>query len=122
MRIVCWPNPIDPVGALAAPRGAAIGQRKRDPASAEAPTTFRTVSLDRLIDDVTMRTNRARKIPHRSTASLPGTNAIRRATQCGRVAIGDALDSLAAVEALVESARPDGRFTSPAAEDSPCFR
>ena len=122
MRIVCWPNPIDLVGALAAPRGAAIGQRKRNLASADAPTTFRTVNLDRFIDDVAMRTNRAPTISHRSSASLLETNAIRRATQGRIVAIGDVLDGLAAIEDLVESTRPGGRFTKSAAEDSPCFR
>lgn len=122
MRIVRRPNPMDLVGALAAPRGAAIGQRKRDPASADAPTIFQTVNLDRLIHDVEMRTDRAPTISHRSNASLLETNAIRRTTQCGRVATGDVLDGLAAVEDLVESARPGGRYTKPAAEDSPCFR
>ena len=122
MRIVRRPNPIDLVGALAAPRGAAIGQRKWDPASADAPTIFQTVNHDRLIRDVAMRTDRAPTISHRSNASLLETNGIRRAAQGGRVAIGDVPDGLAAVEVLVESARPDGRFTKPAAEDSPCFR
>ncbi|MGI9153438.1 MAG: C4-dicarboxylate ABC transporter substrate-binding protein, partial [Rubrivivax sp.] len=52
------------VGALAAPWLSASAQVKWDLASANPPTNFQTVNLDRFVEDVEKRTNGALKITH----------------------------------------------------------
>lgn len=79
------------VGALVAPLTPTMAQVKWDLASANPPTNFQTVNLDRFIEDVDKRTNGALKITHHSNSSLFKMAEIRRATQRGQVAIGEVL-------------------------------
>lgn len=79
------------IGALAAPWCSTTAQVKWDLASANPPTNFQTIDLDRFIEDVEKRTKGALKIAHHSNASLFKMNEIRRATQRGQVAIGEVL-------------------------------
>lgn len=91
MQVFRWLTSIALATALAAPWGAALAQVKWDLASANPPTNFQTVNLDRFVEDVEKRTNGALKIAHHSNASLFKMNEIRRATQRGQVAIGEVL-------------------------------
>ena len=74
--------------ALAAPLAGAA-QTKWDLASANPPTNFQTINLDRFIAEVDRATGGAVKITHHPNASLFKMNEIRRATQQGQVAIGE---------------------------------
>lgn len=91
MRVHHWLKTLTLVGALAAPWAPAMGQVKLDLASANPPTNFQTVDLDRFIADVEKRTSGAVKITHHSNASLFKMNEIKRATQRGQAAIGEVL-------------------------------
>jgi TRAP-type C4-dicarboxylate transport system substrate-binding protein len=88
MRLLRWLNSIALIGVPALPSGAALAQIKWDLASANPPTNFQTINLDKFIEDVEKRTNGALKITHHPNASLFKMNEIRRATQRGQVAIG----------------------------------
>ena len=79
------------LGALVAPWLSSNAQVKWDLASANPPTNFQTVNLDRFIEDVEKRTNGALKITHHPNSSLFKMAEIRRATQRGQVAIGEVL-------------------------------
>jgi TRAP-type C4-dicarboxylate transport system substrate-binding protein len=90
MRVLRWLKSIALVAAFVAPWGA-MAQVKWDLASANPPTNFQTIDLDRFIEDVDKRTNGALKITHHPNASLFKMNEIRRATQRGQVAVGEVL-------------------------------
>ena len=66
-----------------------MAQTKWDLASANPPTNFQTINLDRFIAEVDRATSGAVKITHHPNASLFKMNEIRRATQQGQVAIGE---------------------------------
>jgi len=91
MRFHRWLNSFALAAAFALPWGCATAQTKWDLASANPPTNFQTIDLDRFIEDVDKRTNGALKITHHANASLFKMNEIRRATQRGQVAIGEVL-------------------------------
>lgn len=91
MRSLRWLKSALVVGALAAPWAPSWAQVKWDLASANPPTNFQTVNLDRFIEDVDKRTKGALKITHHPNSSLFKMAEIRRATQRGQVAIGEVL-------------------------------
>ncbi|MGE0798470.1 MAG: TRAP transporter substrate-binding protein [Lautropia sp.] len=91
MRFPNWLKTVALASVLAAPSVTAVAQVKWDLASANPPTNFQTVNLDRFIADVEKRTNGALKITHHPNASLFKMAEIRRATQRGQVAIGEVL-------------------------------
>ena len=66
-----------------------MAQTKWDLASANPPTNFQTINLDRFIAEVDRASSGAVKITHHPNASLFKMNEIRRATQQGQVAIGE---------------------------------
>jgi len=71
--------------------GLVNAQVKWDLASANPPTNFQTISLDKFIADIDAQTKGALKITHHSNASLYKMAEIKRATQRGQVAIGEVL-------------------------------
>ena len=91
MRVHRWLKTLTLVGALVTPWASSHAQVKWDLASANPPTNFQTVDLDKFIEDVEKRTNGAVKITHHSNASLFKMNEIKRATQRGQVTIGEVL-------------------------------
>jgi TRAP-type transport system periplasmic protein len=91
MRVQRWLKTLTLIGALTTPWAPATAQIKLDLASANPPTNFQTIDLDRFIEDVEKRTNGAVKITHHPNASLFKMNEIKRATQRGQVAIGEVL-------------------------------
>jgi TRAP-type C4-dicarboxylate transport system substrate-binding protein len=86
-----WLKSVVLVSALVAPWTPSFAQIKWDLASANPPTNFQTVNLDRFIEDVDKRTNGALKITHHANSSLFKMAEIRRATQRGQVAVGEVL-------------------------------
>ena len=66
-----------------------FAQTKWDMASANPPTNFQTINLDRFVTEIDRATGGAVKITHHPNASLFKMNEIRRATQQGQVAIGE---------------------------------
>lgn len=91
MRMPRWINAIAAATAMVLPWSSTSAQVKWDLASANPPTNFQTVNLDRFIEEVDKRTNGAVKITHHPNASLFKMNEIRRATQRGQVAVGEVL-------------------------------
>ena len=91
MRSFSWLKSIVLAAALVASWTCSIAQTKWDLASANPPTNFQTINLDRFVEDVEKRTNGALKITHHSNASLFKMVEIRRATQRGQVAVGEVL-------------------------------
>ncbi len=91
MLSVRWLQSLSLALALAAPWAQSNAQVKWDLASANTPTNFQTINLNRLVEDIDKRTNGALKITHHSNASLFKMAEIRRATQRGQVAMGEVL-------------------------------
>lgn len=91
MRALRFLKSVVLVGALAAPWLSSSAQVKWDLASANTPTNFQTLNLNRFVEDVDKRTNGALKITHHPNSSLFKMAEIRRATQRGQVAIGEVL-------------------------------
>ncbi len=91
MKSVRWLQSLVVAGALSASGLPAVAQVKWDLASANPPTNFQTINLDRFVEDVNKRTNGQLQITHHSNASLFKMAEIRRATQRGQAAIGEVL-------------------------------
>ena len=81
MRLLRWLNSIALIGALALPSGAALAQVKWDLASANPPTNFQTINLDKFIEDGMVRPAvRASAIAEMTMR--PSTAACPRAVRC----------------------------------------